>query len=64
MLARAGFDGKMVWERPIFESARSPYDIAIAGGKAFYLQDNGKIFVLDLATGQPIGQGPMGTTLP
>jgi hypothetical protein len=64
MLARAGFDGRMVWERPIFESARSPYDIAIAGGKAFYLQDNGKIFVLDLSTGNPIGKGPLGTTLP
>ena len=64
LLARAGFDGKMVWERPIFEPARSPCDIAVGGGKAFYLQDNGKIFVLDLATGKPIGKGPMGTTLP
>jgi len=64
LLTRCGMDGKVIWERGQFEPARIPYDVAIGGGKAFYLQDNGKVFVLDFATGKPIGKGPMGTTLP
>lgn len=55
LLARVGFDGKVIWECKDFEPARNPYDVAIGGGKVFYLQDNGKIFVLDLATGQAPG---------
>ncbi len=40
----------MVWERRDYEPARDPYDVAVGGGKAFYLQDNGKVFVLDFET--------------
>ena len=63
LMTRVGFDGRVVWERGPFEPARNPYDIAVGGGKAFYLQDNGKIFVLDFATGKPVGKGQHGTTL-
>ena len=63
LMTRVGFDGRVVWERGPFEPARNPYDIAVGGGKAFYLQDNGKIFVLDFATGKPVGKGQYGTTL-
>ena len=64
LMTRVGFDGKVIWERYQFEPARNPYDVAVGGGKAFYLQDNGKVFVLDFATGQPVGKGQHGTTLP
>ncbi len=63
LLTRTSFEGGVVWERKNFEPARNPFDIAIGGGKVFYLQDNGKIFVLDFATGKPIGPGRHGTTL-
>jgi len=63
LMTRVGFDGRVVWERAMFEPARNAYDLAVGGGKAFYLQDNGKVFVLDFATGKPIGKGPLGTTL-
>jgi len=63
LLTRVGFDGRVIWERAQFEPARNPYDVATGGGKAFYLQDNGKVFVLDFETGKPIGKGPMGTPI-
>lgn len=63
LLARASFAGGVIWERENFEPARNPFDVAVGGGKVFYLQDNGKIFVLDFATGKPIGPGRHGTTL-
>jgi len=62
LLARASLAGGVVWERRQFEPARNPFDVAVGGGKVFYLQDNGKIFVLDFATGRPIGPGQHGTT--
>ena len=64
LLTRVGFDGKVIWERYQFEPARNPYDVAVGGGKAFYLQDNGKVFVLDFSSGKPVGKGQHGTTLP
>jgi hypothetical protein len=64
LMTRVGFDGKVIWEREIFESARFPNDVAIAGGKVFFLQDNGKVIVLDFATGKPVGKPPMGKPLP
>jgi hypothetical protein len=64
LMTRVRFDGRVVWERGQYEPARNPYDVAVGGGKAFYLQDNGKVFVLDFATGQPVGKGQHGTTLP
>lgn len=63
LMTRVGFDGRVVWERNQYEPARSPYDVAVGGGKAFYLQDNGKVFVLDFETGKPVGKGQHGTTL-
>jgi PA14 domain/FlgD Ig-like domain len=63
LLTRVGFDGRVIWERAAFEPARNPYDVAVGGGKAFYLQDNGKVFVLDFGTGKPVGKGQYGTTL-
>ncbi len=63
LLTRVGFDGRVIWERAAFEPARNPYDVAVGGGKAFYLQDNGKVFVLDFETGKPIGKGQHGTPL-
>ena len=62
-LTRVGFDGKVIWERTQFEPARNPRDLAVGGGKAFYLDDSGKVYVLDLATGKPVGKGQYGTTL-
>ena len=64
LMTRVGFDGRVVWERGQYEPARNPYDVAVGGGKAFYLQDNGKVFVLDFETGKPVGKGQHGTTLP
>jgi hypothetical protein len=64
LMTRVRFDGRVVWERAQYEPARNPYDVAVGGGKAFYLQDNGKVFVLDFETGKPVGKGPQGTTLP
>jgi hypothetical protein len=63
LMTRVRFDGSVVWERAQYEPARNPYDVAVGGGKAFYLQDNGKVFVLDFETGKPVGKGQHGTTL-
>jgi hypothetical protein len=63
LMTRVRFDGRVVWERGQYEPARNPYDVAVGGGKAFYLQDNGKVFVLDFETGKPVGKGQHGTTL-
>ena len=63
LLTRVRFDGSVIWERAQYEPARNPYDVAVGGGKAFYLQDNGKVFVLDFETGKPVGKGQHGTTL-
>lgn len=62
-ITRTTFDGKVLWERGSFEPARGPRDIAIAGGKVFYLQNNGKIHVLDFATGKSLG-APLITLVP
>ena len=63
LMTRVRFDGSVVWERAQYEPARNPYDVAVGGGRAFYLQDNGKVFVLDFETGKPVGKGQRGTTL-
>ena len=55
LLTRCTLEGDVVWERPQFEPARSPYDVAVGDNRVYYLQDNGKLFVLDFATGQPLG---------
>ncbi len=54
LLTRCTLEGGVIWERQQFEAARAPYDVAAAGERVFYLQDNGKVFVLDFATGQPV----------
>lgn len=55
-ILRCSFDGRVMWERASFEPARNPRDVAIGGGKVFYLQDNGKIHVLDFDTGESVGK--------
>lgn len=55
-IIRMTFDGKVLWERGSFEPARSPRDVQIAGAKVYYLQNNGKIHVLDFATGKSLGK--------
>jgi len=55
-ISRCTFDGKILWERGSFEPARNPRDVAVGGGRVFYLQDSGKIQVLDAETGQSIGK--------
>ncbi len=55
LLVRCGLDGNVIWEQGQLGPGRIPYDVAIAGGKVYYLQDDGKLFVLDLATKKVIG---------
>lgn len=57
------FDSRPVWLEGPFEAARKPQDIAIAGGKVYYLQNNSKIHVLDFATGRPEGK-PVEVSIP
>ena len=62
-IIRCTFDGEVIWYRGSFEPARNPSDVAIANGKVYYLQDNGKIHVLDFATGASIGK-PLSALVP
>jgi hypothetical protein len=62
-IIRCTFDGKVVWMRGSFEPARAPRDVAIADGRVYYLQDSGKVQVLDFASGASLGQ-PLSGLIP
>lgn len=53
-IVRMSFEGEVLWARTSFEPHRSPRSIAIVGNEVFYLQNNGKIRVLDFETGETL----------
>ncbi len=59
-IIRCTFDGRVVWARASFEPARAPRDVAIADNRVYYLQDSGKVQVLDFATGASLGPPLLG----
>jgi hypothetical protein len=60
---RCTYEGQVVWQRGSFEPARNPRDLAVGGDRVYYLQDSGKIQVLDFATGASVGQ-PLAAQVP
>jgi hypothetical protein len=62
-IVRCTFDGRVLWARKSFEAARNPRSVAVGGGRVYYLQDNGKVHVLDLADGRSLGK-PLSVLFP